>query len=350
MRTQAPLQEVGTWKRLASASTLLHALAYRHLSEWLTLQVSESTLRLRSHDLLYFVEWCREREVLVPGEMTKSMLERYQRHLFYYRKANGAPLSVGRQLHMLQSLQAWFRWLTRNNHIAANPAADLELPRKPGRQLRQPLTTAEVEQVLASFDVDDPVQLRDRAMLEVLYSTGLRRAELVKLLVFDVDARGGTVFVRQGKGRKDRMVPIGERALLWLARYVEDVRGGWCLDPKQQALFVNPDGSVPSGDTIGQRVRKLFDRLGIDKRGACHLFRHTMATEMLEHGADVRYVQEMLGHASIGTTQAYTHVSIAKLKAVHAATHPGARLRAPAATGDAQGSPTDTDGTEPGAI
>jgi integrase/recombinase XerD len=293
--------------------------------------------------LARFVEWCQERDVVRPGEISKSMLERYQRHLFYYRKADGTPLTVGRQLHILHTLQAWFRWLVRNNHIAANPAADLELPRKPGRLLRQPLTVEEVERVLVSLDVDDPLQLRDRAMLEVLYSTGLRRSELVKLSVFDVDARSGTVFVRQGKGKKDRMVPIGERALLWVGQYLDKVRGGWCLDINQQVLFVNPDGSVPSADALGVRVRKLFTRLGIEKRGACHLFRHTVATEMLDHGADLRYVQEMLGHTSIGTTQGYTHVSIAKLKAVHAATHPGAKLKLQTA------SATDADRTEPGA-
>ena len=325
-RVQAALQSTSAWQRLAAGTTPLHALAHAHLHAWLMQQYSEQTLQSRAFMLVGFVEWCQERALAQPGEISKAILERYQRHLFYYRKADGSPLSVGRQLHMLHTLQGWFRWLTRNNHIAANPAADLALPRKPGRQLRQPLTVAEVERVLGSLDTDDALQLRDRAMLEVLYSTGLRRFELVRLTVFDVDARGGTVFVRQGKGRKDRVVPIGERALQWVGRYLEDVRGRWCVDAQQQALFVNPDGSVPSAEALSLRTRKLFDQQGIQQPGACHLFRHTVATEMLDHGADLRYVQEMLGHASIGTTQVYTHVSIAKLKAVHAATHPGARL------------------------
>ncbi len=164
-------------------------------------------------------------------------------------------------------------------------------------------------------------------MFEVLYSTGIRRSELVALTLSDVDARGGCAFVRQGKGKKDRVIPIGERALRWLERHREEVREAWCIDPQEQALFVDPDGSAPSADAVSQRVRKVFDQLGIRQPGACHLFRHTMATEMLNHGADVRYVQEMLGHARLDTTQIYTHVSITKLKAVHAATHPGATLK-----------------------
>lgn len=337
-RPPGSLQSRQRWKALASGASAVHTLALAHLQQCLVQHVSEKTVLVRAYDLAQFAQWCQERDIVGPSEITKPMLERYQRHLFYYRKADGAPLAIGRQLHMLHSLQAWFRWLTRNNHIAANPAADLELPRPPRRQLRQPLSVQEMEQALSSLDADDPVKLRDRAMFEVLYSTGLRRAELVKLTVFDIDTRNGTVFVRQGKGRKDRFVPIGERALLWLKRYCEEVRVGWYLNPKQSALFLNPDGSVPTVDALTWRARRLLKRAGVQKPGACHLFRHTMATEMLDRGADLRYVQEMLGHASIGTTQIYTHVSIAKLKAVHAATHPGARLRA-----------ADADGDEPGA-
>ena len=337
------------WRVLKSGASAVHALALMYLRHCQVRQVSGTTVEAWAHDLAYFAEWCEERDVVRPGEISKSMLERFQRHLFYFRKPNGAPLSIRRQLNLLGAVQTWFRWLTKNNHIAANPAADLDLPRKPGRQLRQPLTTEEVERVLSSLDLSDPMQLRDRAMFEVLYSTGLRRSEVLNLMLHDVDANNGTVFVRQGKGRRDRFVPIGERALLWLARYVEEVREQWCLDPAERAVFLQPDGTVPSPDMISDRVRKRFAKLGIEKRGACHLFRHTMATEMLDHGADLRYVQEMLGHARLDTTQIYTHVSVAKLKAVHAATHPGAKLRATAATGDAQRSLTDTSGMEPGA-
>jgi integrase/recombinase XerD len=192
--------------------------------------------------------------------------------------------------------------------------------------LPEPLTIEEIETTLAMLDVEVPIELRDRTIWELLYSTGLRRAEALALHLSDVDRSRGTVFVRQGKGRKDRVVPIGERALAWLDKYLDEVRTVWA-DVDQATLFVNPDGAPITRGTLTHRARTLLDRAGITKPGACHLFRHTMATQMLEHGADVRYVQEMLGHAHLNTTQVYTHVSIAKLKAVHTATHPGARLR-----------------------
>ena len=141
-----------------------------------------------------------------------------------------------------------------------------------------------------------------------------------------LDSGRGTVFVRQGKGRKDRVVPIGERAIAWVRRYLDEVRPHLVIDPQQQSLFLNTYGGPLSLENLTYRVREYFRRAGIVKAGSCHLLRHTMATLMLENGADVRYIQEMLGHASLDTTDRYTHVSIAKLRQIHAATHPGARL------------------------
>jgi len=141
--------------------------------------------------------------------------------------------------------------------------------------------------------------------------------------------------VRQGKGRKDRVVPIGERALAWLARYVADVRPELLVDTQTIALFLTRHGQRYTPDGLTAMVRQRFDRAGIVKAGSCHLFRHTMATLMLEHGADVRFIQEILGHAELSTTQIYTHVSIVKLREVHDATHPGARLTRKATAQDA---------------
>ena len=331
------------WQELAQPAPTgsLRALARRYLDMLLVQNFAERSVVARCQDLAKFVAWCDERALIWPGQISLSVLERFQRHLYYYRKASGAPLTVHHQAAFLRGVQGYFRWLVREGHIAANPAADLILPRQSGRSLREPLSAEEVQAVFAALDVGDPVQLRDRAMLEVLYSTGLRRFELLNLTLYDIDAQQGTVCVRQGKGKKDRLVPIGERALAWMRRYLDEVRAGWCVDVQQLKLFLNPNGQVPSDNTLTLRTRALFKRVGIRKLGACHLFRHTMATQMLDGGADLRYVQEMLGHASIGTTQVYTHVSIAKLKAVHAATHPGAKLRASMAT--------DTDREEPGA-
>jgi integrase/recombinase XerD len=304
----------------------LAAWVRRYLEALAIAQVSTATQRTRRNDLALFVEWCGERGIATPAEVTKPVLERYQKHLFYLRKPDGSPLGVARQAHLIGNVRQWFRWLTKHNHLSADPSSGLDLPRLPKRVLPEALNIEEVERVLGALDVSNPYELRDRAVLEVLYSTGLRRAELRGLSLYDIDAGRGTVFVRQGKGAKDRVVPIGERALAWVRRYLEEVRPHLMIDPQQRALFLNTYGGPLSLENLTYRVREYFRRAGITKAGSCHLLRHTMATLMLENGADVRYIQEMLGHSSLTTTERYTHVSIAKLREIHAATHPGAKL------------------------
>ncbi len=169
--------------------------------------------------------------------------------------------------------------------------------------------------------------LRDRALLEVLYATGIRRRELTRLSVFDVDHGRGTLFVRQGKGRKDRVVPLGERALAWLAVISTRCASAWSVDPENRRLFLTRTGGEIPVDSLTELARRYVKRAGIDKPGACHAFRHAAATAMLENGADLRYIQALLGHSTVKTTEIYTHVSIEALKAVHAATHPGARFK-----------------------
>ncbi len=186
------------------------------------------------------------------------------------------------------------------------------------------LSASEAEAVLAVPDLSLGFGIRDRAMLEVLYSTGMRRRELIGLSVWDLDAERGTVSIRQGKGRRDRMVPIGERALAWVAKYSADVRPGLVVPPDAGVLFLTKEGLDFTPDHLSGLVTRYVERADIAKHGSCHLFRHTMATLMLEGGADIRYIQQMLGHAELSTTQIYTQVSIRALKAIHTATHPGA--------------------------
>jgi len=312
----------------------------RYLEHVRVLGLSEYSWRRVHDDLVRFNAWCEERAIERPSEISKPVLERYQRYLFYYRKADGGPLALQSQVRELMRIKHWFRWLVRHNYLPSNPASDLEMPHAPKRYLPHVLSHEEVERILAMPDVATPLGLRDRAMMEVLYSTGLRRMEVLNLTIWDVHFGRGSVFVRQGKGRKDRMVPIGERALAWLSRYVDEVRGGWLMDPKETALFLTHEGKQPVLEHLTGLVRRYIQRAGIDKPGSCHLFRHAAATAMLERGADIRFIQAMLGHANLETTQGYTHVSIEALKAVHAATHPGARLaRKPKPGADADADP-----------
>jgi integrase/recombinase XerD len=256
------------------------------------------------------------------------MLESYQRFLHYYRKQDGQPLSHASQRGKLIPVKGFFKWLTRHNHILYNPASELEMARLPRRLPKHVLTAEEVESVLRQIDTGDPLGVRDRAVIETLYSTGIRRMELVNLHVLDVDAERGTLLVRQGKGSKDRLVPIGERALYWINRYVAQVRLHLVVGRDDGTLFLTRTGEVFNLNWLSRTVARYIDSASIGKRGGCHLFRHTMATLMLEGGADIRFIQAMLGHAELSTTQIYTQVAIRTLKAIHSATHPAdAKLR-----------------------
>jgi integrase/recombinase XerD len=308
-----------------SAPDSLAAWIRRYMEALTAQHRSVSDVRTRRSKLAHFHAWCAERGIARPEQVTFAAMGQFQRHLFHYRKPNGAPIVINGQRIALFTIEMFFRWLVRQKVVPSNPAADLELPRAT-RDLREPLTLEEVERVLALPDLTTPDGLRDRALLELFYATGIRRAELAHLAQTDIEPERGTLHVRQGKGRKDRFVPVGERALAWVAKYEREARWQCAPDPSERHLFLNQYGQPLSNDALSWRVRDYFQRAGIVKRGACHLFRHTMATAMLDNGADIRHVQEMLGHSQITSTQRYTHVSIARLKAVHAATHPAARL------------------------
>lgn len=294
--------------------------------EWMrATHYSELTVETRDAHLRDFFDWCAERGVTRPAEVTQDLLERYQRHLFHRRTASGAPLSPPYQGAFLIAVKMFFKWLINSNHVLYDPAARIRLPRWRRRLPQHVLTIEESEQVLNQPDVSTPKGLRDRAALETLYSTGIRKGELVTLKLYDLDAEGGTLMVRKGKGRKQRMVPIGERALAWIQKYLVESRpelAARSADPDEGYLFLSPSGGPMSINAVYPWVKEYIRAAGIEKKGAVHLFRHTMATLMLEGGADIRYLQEMLGHESLESTQIYTKVSIKRLKEVHAASHP----------------------------
>jgi integrase/recombinase XerD len=287
---------------------------------------SKVTVENRNYYLRGFSNWCRERNLTSPRDVTRPILERYQRYLYHHRKRNGEPLSFRCQHSHLVAVRAFFKWLTRNNHILSNPAADIELPKLEKRLPRHVLTISEVEQVLNSVNIKTPVGIRDRAILETFYSTGMRRKELLNLRLFDLDPDRGTVMIRQGKGSKDRMIPIGARALAWIQKYLDEVRPKYIVEPDRGTLFLTVEGDIFNCQRVSQIARKYVIASGIGKTGSCHLFRHTMATLMLEGGADIRFIQQMLGHVKLQTTEIYTQVSIRKLKQIHENTHPGANL------------------------
>jgi integrase/recombinase XerD len=300
----------------------LAALMEKHLADLLVRNYSEYTIKGRRVHIGMFLEWCKERGLTEPVEITRTVLESYQRHVFHYRKKNGEPLRFTGQHDRLVPLRVWFKWMARQRHILHNPASELELPRLGFRLPKAVLTAQEAERVLIQPNVHDPLGLRDRAILETLYSTGMRRLELANLTLWDLDLERCTVAIRQGKGHKDRMIPLGDRAALWVRKYLDEARPQLANEPDDKVVFLSNAGEPFALDYLTEVVRGYVDAADIGKRGACHLFRHTMATLMLEGGADTRFIQAMLGHADLKTTQIYTHVAIRQLQEIHRATHP----------------------------
>jgi integrase/recombinase XerD len=235
-------------------------------------------------------------------------------------------------MNLLHAVKMFFRWATRENHTPYNPASELEMPKAPHHLPRTILTVEEVAAILNETDTGTLYGLRDRAMLEMLYSTGIRRMELGNLTYSDIDFKRSVVFVREGKGRRDRVVPMGARAFAWLEKYINEARPELVL-ADSKALFVTDFGDPVPGDYVAARVKRYMALAGIARLGAAHLLRHACATHMLENGADIRYIQALLGHTNLNTTQIYTHVSIDKLKAIHEATHPARLGRVAGAAG-----------------
>ena len=296
------------------------------LLEWTEVKGFRSDTYLRRQSALRrFIVWCDERELHTPQEITKPILERYQRYLYYYRKSDGQPLTFGSQHVMLTPIKTFFKWLTKENHILYNPASELELPQKPKRLPKTILPVEDIEAILAQPDIETAAGLRDRAIMELLYSTGIRRMELVKLTVYDLDTRRSTLMIREGKGKKDRLLPIGQRALAWVAKYQQESRPTLITGKDSGSLFITDQGTPFRRGALGGRIKRYIRAADIEVAGSCHLFRHAMATHMLENGADIRFIQVMLGHEDLSTTEIYTRVSIEKLRQIHALTHPASR-------------------------
>lgn len=296
--------------------------------EWLAvMHYATETVVTRRRSLRTFVAWANERGILDPREVTKPMLERYQRHLYYYRKEDGSALVAGTQVNLLRAVKTFFKWAARENHILYNPASELDIPKVQKHLPRNILTVDEVAAMLNETDTTSIYGVRDRAMLELLYSTGMRRKEIANLSRSDIDFVRQVVFIKEGKGGKDRVVPLGERASAWCDKYLIEARPELTVH-HAQALFVTDFGDPASGYYVAMRVKRYMALAGIDRPGAAHLLRHACATHMLEGGADIRFIQALLGHTNLNTTEIYTHVSIEKLKAIHTATHPACLERA----------------------
>lgn len=278
----------------------------------------------RSH-LGFFLAWLdSETDVDAITAVTPEVLHGYQTWLYGYTDDEGRGLAIATQAARLSVVRAFFRWLVKTDVLLYDPAGSLELPKRKGILPRSVLTKKEVERMLSAADTTTTLGLRDRAMLEVLYSTGIRNAELRALTVYDLDLDRGLVRINEGKNAKDRVVPLGEVACRWLREYLDEAR------PKllaregvgEQTVFLSKNGRplLPLG--VIDRIRRLAKAAGIERPVTPHSMRHTFATHMLRGRADIRHIQAMLGHASVATTQIYTRVEVTDLKMVHKRCHP----------------------------
>lgn len=220
----------------------------------------------------------------------------------------------------LSCIRGFYRHQVRKGRLTADPTADLELP-KLGRDLPGSLAEREVTDLLAAPDVGTHLGLRDRAMLELLYASGLRISELTGLTLTSLNLRQGVLRI-VGKGGKERLVPVGQEALSWIERYLEDARPGLVRGRPTSALFPSRQGRFMTRQTFWHAVKRYARRAGIVRDISPHTLRHAFATHLLNHGADLRAVQMMLGHADLSTTQIYTHIAQTRLKELHSTHHP----------------------------
>lgn len=297
-----------------------------HVDAFLAYAMAEAGLAGNSVDAYYrdlrdFADFAARRDVRTPGQVTRAAVTVY---LLELRKRGRSVSTVKRRTAALRS---FFRFLQRENLIDHDPTLDLQPPR-PARRLPRVLTEEEVGQLLAMPDPATPIGARDRALLELLYASGLRVSEATHLDLGDADLSEETVRV-VGKGNRQRVVPVGSQAIAALSAYLRGMRPRLALGRTTQALFLNRRGGRLSRQGCWKLLRRYARAAGITRALTPHVLRHSFATHLLEHGADLRAVQEMLGHASVGTTQVYTHVSRARLRDVYARAHPrdGMRVR-----------------------
>ncbi|MCU7836480.1 MAG: site-specific tyrosine recombinase XerD [gamma proteobacterium symbiont of Taylorina sp.] len=282
---------------------------------WMEQGLSRHTLSAYQTDLKGLARWAAtDGNGSSLKHLQKSHLQAYLAH----RHQNG--IKARSTARMLSTLRRFYQYLIRENQLTSDPSALLESP-KLGRSLPKTLSEREVEALLAAPDVDDPLGLRDRAMLELIYATGLRVSELVELDLHGINLQRGVVRVI-GKGNKERLVPMGEEALSWIGSYLKFSRADLLNTSLSDKLFVTRRGGGMTRQTFWYMVKRYAKLSGISLTLSPHVLRHAFATHLLNHGADLRVVQMLLGHSDLSTTQIYTHIAKERLKELHAQHHP----------------------------
>ncbi len=281
---------------------------------WLEDGLSKNTLASYRNDLASFDVWLRDTRHSALPQATESSINEW----FASVHAETSPATANRRL---SALKRYFQWSVRLGHVAADPTQDIVSAKQPTRSPKV-LSESQVDALLRAPDVDEVLGLRDRAMLELLYATGLRVSELVGLSVQHLSLNEGVVRVIGGKGGRDRLVPMGMEAINWIDRYLRQSRPLLATAKPSSALFITQRGQAMHRQNFWLMVGKYAKQADIHSPISPHVLRHAFATHLVNHGADLRVVQMLLGHADISTTQIYTHVARERLKSLHASHHP----------------------------
>jgi integrase/recombinase XerD len=306
----------------------LESYGERFREHRLILNYSPRTVLLHRFYLKWFFRYLREVELSDLAAVTPSHLRDYQIHLHERESSRAGPYSIVTINNAMQTIKSFFRVMKAEGYLVSDPAKEIRLAKKPKRLPRSILGRLEVRKILESPNVNTFLGYRDKAILELLYSTGLRNSEVIHLRMEDLDLEEGYVRVNEGKGAKDRVVPLGKIACRYLGNYIQGVRPkiaeGHLACP---FLFLNQYGNRLGCDGLRDLVKAHARRAGIQKRVTPHTFRHTCATHMLKNKANIRHIQELLGHESLETTQIYTAVTVTDLKEAHKKYHPRERER-----------------------
>lgn len=290
------------------------AIVARYLDAvWMEKGLSENTLASYRSDLEAFSAWLHEYEQSLLAVDSQQLLK-------YLASRHEQKFSSRSTARFLSCIRGFYRFQLRENAISENPVSSVDNPKLP-RALPKLLTESDVENLLAAPVLDDPVGLRDRTMLEVLYACGLRVTELVSLTMSQVNLRQNVVRV-MGKGSKERLVPMGEEAAVWLQRYLREARPVLLHNCPDEIVFPSVRAQPMTRQTFWHRIKHWAQVAGIEKPLSPHTLRHAFATHLLNHGADLRVVQLLLGHSDLSTTQIYTHVARVRMKSQHAEHHP----------------------------
>jgi integrase/recombinase XerD len=281
---------------------------------WMQHGLSRNTLSAYRSDLAAFAIW-------LNATKAAGLLQARREHLLDYLSARShAGVKSRTAARLLSTLRRYYQQQILEGRLQEDPSDRIEAPRL-GRPLPKSLTEAEIEALIAAPDCRDPLGLRDRAMLEVMYASGLRVSELVQLSLDQFNPRQGLVRII-GKGDKERLVPLGEEALEWLERYLNTARAELAQGRHSEALFITRRGGGMTRQAFWYLIKRYALQAGIHKTLSPHMLRHSFATHLLNHGADLRVVQMLLGHANLSTTQIYTHVARERLKDIHEQYHP----------------------------